>query len=183
MKGFISVLFLSTFIFVSCSMEDDGDTPLNEIDAALIVGTWSLDDTDIDASTNLDVVGQTVSTNVNTSLVSTNVTITFNADGTYSATGTSTFVTTALGVGDETTTSDISGTSGTYVITGNTIVFSEDFLAGSLDGQADDLVTRNYAISTLTASDLIIQIDGEADQEVAGQPYTIVVDGFAGFTK
>ena len=40
MKGFISLLFLSTLIFVSCSMEDDGDTPLNEIDAALIVGTW-----------------------------------------------------------------------------------------------------------------------------------------------
>jgi hypothetical protein len=181
MKKVLSILFLSVLLLNSCSEEDD--TTYDPIDPALVVGTWELTDSDIDATTTLDVLGQGVTTRTNTSLVSSSTTITFNDDGTFVAAGTTTYITTTPGSPDETNSIDITGTSGTYVISENTITFSESIFLGGLDGQVADRVTPEYNISALSENRMIIDVSGEARQDVLGQPVTLGMDGFIQLEK
>lgn len=179
MKKVLSLLFLSTLLLVSCG-DDDSSSTSNTVDPSMIVGTWDYSDAEIVTTTSTTALGQTIDQSSTTSLTSSTATITFNADGTFQANGTTTFETVVPGSPNQSNTDDISGQSGTYVITGNEIFFT----GGSFSGApAGTLTEVTYTISQLTATRLVMELDSSIDQEFAGTTISIDLDGFIELTK
>jgi hypothetical protein len=183
MKKVLPLLFLLTLVINSCSPPDDGDTIFEPIDATLIIGTWDFVDSDIDVSTTLQVLGQDVTTITNVSAASSTTSITFNEDGSYSIDGSAEYVTSSTGVPDLNTTVDLTGTSGTYVITENTIVLSETDFVGGISGQAADEITPVYMISLLSTSRMVMEVGGSTVQDQLGQRVTLGLNGMLEWSK
>ena len=178
MKKFFGLLLLSTMALYSCGDDDDNGT----VDENQIVGTWDLDDADLDLEIALDNMGSTITTTSNSSLVTSNIKITFNEDGTYSSVGNATFLNRTPGLPDEEFTTQSDTSSGTYTVTGDTIVFSGDGLidVGGASGSDIDLL---YSISSLTDSQFIIDVEGESVADFLGVPANLEIDGFFKLTK
>lgn len=181
MKKVLSLLFLSTLLFVSCGDDDDSST--NSVDNSLIVGTWDYTDAELETTVTTTAGGQSATQTSSSELTSSDATITFNADGTFSAAGTTTFENTSMGSPASSETNDITGQTGTYVITGNQIVFTGETFSSDMNGVtfADSVVT--YTITELTASRFVMDLDSTFEQDLGGASFSGVFDGFILLTK
>ena len=129
------------------------------------------------------MLGQDITTITNISAASSSTRITFNQDGSYTIDGSADYVTSSTGLPDENTSVDLTGTSGTYVITENTIVLSETEFVGGIDGQAGDEITPIYRISLLSTGRMVMEVSGSAVQDQLGQEVTLALDGMLEWSK
>jgi len=119
------ILFISVFVITSCESDDDNNAFV--LNNANIAGTYNLTafsgtarETDTSGGRTDTVLQTIVGGNFN------NATVTFNANGTVSSTGSYTSVLTTVedGFTDTETTIDSTDISGSYTITGNSIRIS-----------------------------------------------------------
>lgn len=182
MKKAFALLLGLMVTLVSCTDDDSGDGG-GQIDTSLIVGTWNLEDTDIDGTTSSTIQNQPVQFTANTQLMSSSFTLAFTAAGDYNAQGQSSYsVTTAL-FPEQTIDSDITSASGTYVINETEIVFSGDSFIGVFGDQVPDLDGLELSINTLTDTQLILDVQGTVQQQLFGTEADVDVDGFIEFSK
>lgn len=175
MKKVLSLLFASTLLLVSCG-DDDSDNNSGSVDTSLIVGTWNFDDMDVDVDTSVTGMGQDITTSSNTTIVSSTTTVTFNEDGTYTTDGEYTMEINATGLGVQTQTVDMTGGSGNYVINGNEIIVTGQFVPSLGSTTLVDLDVTT-TITTLTANDFVIEIEGDNSFDFQGITTEAQVDG------
>ena len=181
MKRIFTLLILTLLCYTSC--EDDKELNEGQVDASAIVGTWTFTDVDVDIDTSSELTGGNSINVANTSLDSSNTdaTVTFNADGTYVAQGNITLITTQQGLGNDTQTQNIDGTSGVYTINGRTITFTDpDFL--SIGRKLQDL-TPHYSIGTLNENEFIMNVEAEGTVDFFGSVLDLEALGLIELTK
>lgn len=185
------IVLISALVLSSCQTEplDPGLTPAGgtsggsgsgsgNVDTTLIVGDWLYTDFETDTTTTTVVMGNTVTLTASTSFISSDAVFTFNADGTYSILGDLTFEIINQGVSQGNQSQAIDD-SGTYTVTGNELE-----LVSSVPGNSspfDD--TATLTISTLDATDLVIDLDSMSSQNAGGATVDITIDGFAEFER
>ncbi|MGB5983270.1 MAG: hypothetical protein WBG46_14105 [Nonlabens sp.] len=182
MKRILFYLLVVTSILVSCSDDDDSNSD-TIFDPAMIQGTWNLEDADIDGTTQVEITNQPVTVTSNTMLTAADFMITFSQDGNYSGQGTSSYVTTTPGLPDQVNNSDINSATGTYLISNNDITFDGDSFFGGFGDTSTDFSGVTFVISSLTSSQLILDIEGTVQQELFGTESDIDVDGFIEFSR
>lgn len=182
MKKVFALLLGLMVIFTSCS-DDDSDGDSGQLDTSLIVGTWNLEDTDIDGTTSTTIQNQPVQFTANTELISANFTLTFSSNGDYDAQGQSSYrVTTAL-FPEQIIDSDIASASGTYTINDREIIFTGDSFIGVFGDQVPNLDGLELSINTLTDTRLVLDVQGTVQQQLFGTEADVDVDGFIEFSK
>lgn len=183
------IVLISALVLSSCQTEpiDPGLTPAGgisggsgsgNVDTTIIVGDWLYTDFETETTTTTVVMGNTVTLTASTSFISSDAIFTFNADGTYSILGDLTFEIINQGV-SQGNQSQAFDDSGTYTVTGNELE-----LVSSVPGNAspfDD--TATLTISTLDATDLVIDLDSMSSQNTGGATVDITIDGFAEFER
>ncbi|ARN79181.1 hypothetical protein BST97_14970 [Nonlabens spongiae] len=180
-KVFVLILGL-VLIFTSCS-DDDSDGSSDQFDPSLIIGTWNLEDTDIDGTTSTTIQNQPVQFTANTELMSADFTLTFDSNGDYDAQGQSSYrVTTAL-FPEQIIDSDIQSATGTYTINDREIIFTGDSFIGVFGDQVPNLDGLELTINTLTDTRLILDVEGTVQQQLFGTEADVDVDGFIEFSK
>lgn len=124
MKKIIILLITGAFILTSCSSDDDAG-----IDTALVVGVWNLSSENGTATTSGSFNGQNLSSTAVTQLISSTKIVAFNADNTYSASGTtvSSVIQDGVALPDLV---DSESDQGTYTITGNVITIASNNSSG-----------------------------------------------------
>ncbi|MGB5983272.1 MAG: lipocalin family protein [Nonlabens sp.] len=181
MNKYFTLLSVFAIFFISC--EDDKELNEGEVDINAIVGTWTFTDVDVDIETSSDLTAGVPINVANTSLDSSNTdaTVTFNADGTYTAQGNVTLVTTQTGLGSDSQTQNVDGTSGQYTISGRIITFTDsDFL--SIGRELEDL-TPDYSIGTLNGTEFILNVTAEGNVDFFGSQLDLDATGIIELTK
>jgi hypothetical protein len=188
MKKFFTLLFFVTAL-IACDTEpldpslNAGAT--NAIGSgggnvtASIVGDWLYTDVVTTTTTTTTLMGNTVNFVGLVEFVSSDALMTFNSDRTYTITGDLTFESFADGVslGNQTTALN---DAGTYLITGDVIVFTSTMTGASSPFSADDI---EIIIDTLDAADLVFDITGSTTQNAGGGILVIDTNGSADFER
>lgn len=181
MKKTVTLLTIFTLFIFSCV--DDKELNEGEVDTAAIIGTWTFNDVDIDIDTSSDLIGGNTINVANTSLDNSNsdATVTFNPDGTYTAQGNITLITTQQGLVSDTQTQNIDGTFGQYTISDRTITFTDaDFL--SIGRELEDL-TPEYSIGTLSGREFVMNVQAEGNVDFFGSQLDIEATGIIELTR
>ncbi|WP_405377346.1 hypothetical protein [Nonlabens sp. Asnod3-A02] len=189
MKKILALLFLSAAI-ISCETEPldpslNTETTGNGTGTgggnvtASIVGDWLYTDVSTTTTTSITFMGNTVDSVAEVEFVSSDLILTFNADGTYTAIGELITEAFALGMSVGNQTQSIND-SGTYVITNDVIEFSGSSGTGSSPFAQGEAI---QTIQTLDATDLIIEINGFTTQDTNGATIDTVIEGAAEFER
>jgi hypothetical protein len=183
MKKFL-LLLVASFTFIACETEplDPSlrDSIVNVPDPTTnsIVGSWNYTDADIETTSTTSIMGVTVTTVSRTEYVSSNIVLTFNADGTYTTTGDATYNYYEDGMLTDTDTDNYDD-RGNYVINNNRLILtSTDPNSNSL---TDDAAI--FTIVILNATNLDLDVSGTFTENILGTTIDVSLDGFLDFER
>ncbi len=183
MKKYFILLIIVT-LCLGCQVEPldpslRANLPVNGVTASNIIGSWDFEDYEVTSTVTATILGNTITQTTVTSLVSTNAVITFNADGTYVVTGNATVELESDGTSLGNQSVPVNDT-GRFVVNGNRLEMTSNSPgnAGARLGSVS-----NQMITVLTATDLRITVDFEANENVAGATTRTEINGFYEFTR
>jgi hypothetical protein len=168
----LSILFVAFLSMTSCD-EDDSTTA---VQSSEVVGTWDISDFVTDSETIIEFDNQQLITIGRNELVSSNATITFNSDGTYTYDGEYELETFVDGQSVGTQVFDVGNGSGTWSVSGNVLTSSGGSPEyGMSEGDSD--------ITELTPNRMVLETSNSQVIEHNGTSNTVNIDGVMTLTR
>ncbi|MGB3591344.1 MAG: hypothetical protein WBA16_06610 [Nonlabens sp.] len=186
--------FFIAILLISCEIEpldptlldpDSGTEsppPSGTIDEDLIVGDWKYSAYDIDVITVVEVGSVPVTTASNTVIQNTSTaTVSFTDNGNLTTDQVLDLLTSTTGLPAMPSSTDLSGGSGSYTITGNELM--SDAFFPTAGGATIDPGDITFTIVTLNATTMFIDVQGTSVIQNMGVDVTFTLDGIVGLTR